>query len=167
MCAAGLAVAGQRHEDKHKRPLIDVSPIKAGRKWNHAWAGGATASLPDEYFVSFLGTSCPCCKLWVRVANAMTHSSDLPPVLGVVSARPDKVATFIDEHEIRFPVTVVSESLMARLTRAVPTTAIIRNGYIEEVFTGMLPPEHAGRFREVFFPEMPAADEELATANVS
>jgi hypothetical protein len=167
LLASALTIAGQRHERDKGVPLIDISPIKPGKKWNHSWAGGATASLKHEFFVSFLGTSCPCCKLWVRLANVMTQSNDLPPVIGVVSATPERVATFVADHLIKFPVTPISQSLMARLARQVPTTAIIRDGYIQQVFVGMMPPEQVPRFKAAFFPEgADAIDDQAALQRV-
>lgn len=147
-----LALAGMSHEAKHGAPLFDVSPLKVGNKWNHAWAAGATEEMSGEFFVSYLGANCPCCKLWVRVANAMTHSPHLPKVIGVMAATPARTAEFVNDFSVNFAIAHISNSMMARMTRAVPTTAIIRDGVIRELFTGTLPPEHSERFARAFFP---------------
>ncbi|HUQ98873.1 MAG TPA: MauE/DoxX family redox-associated membrane protein [Gemmatimonadaceae bacterium] len=151
--AAALTVANEMHEAKHGSPLIDVSPIRVGNKWNDSWSAGATAGLTGEFFVSFLGTNCPCCKSWVRVANAMSHSAQLPPVVGLVSAPQTQIATFVRDHGITFPVSRISQSLMARMTRQVPTTAVVRDGKIEQVFAGMMPVDRAADFIDAFFPK--------------
>jgi hypothetical protein len=150
---AGLfTFAAERHDEKHGEPLVDVSPIKVGNRWKDSWAAGATRGLKGEFFVSFMGLSCPCCKLWVKVANAMTHSPEMPQVFGVVAASQAQIASFVHEYRVTFPVSHISQSLMARMTRQVPTTAVIRDGVIQDIFFGLMPAEHSTRLVKAYFP---------------
>jgi hypothetical protein len=160
----GLAVLTQRHERLKGEPLFDTNPIKVGSRWSDTWAAGKTAGLEGEIFVSLLGPECPFCKQWVRVGNAMTQSQDLPPVIGIIAASREKAESFIRDYEIRFPVGVISDSLMARFTRAVPTTIHIVSGTIEDIWVGALPPEFVVRFTRAFFPDASIAVPDKANA---
>lgn len=149
----GLATATQRYEQRNGKPMFDTNPLKVGASWRDSWAAGKTSSLKGEMLVSLLGPDCPFCKQWVRVGNAMTQSPNLPPVVGVVAASRERAETFMRDHGIRFPVGLISESLMARLTRAVPTTIHVVEGKIEHIWVGALPPEFVVRFTRAFFPD--------------
>jgi hypothetical protein len=111
--------------------------------------------MEGEVLISFLGPDCPYCKQWVKVANAIAQSSSLPSPFGVVAASREAVDGFIKDHGIRFPLGVISPSLMTRLARAVPTTALVVSGVITEIWVGQMPPEFVGRFRRAFFPDAP------------
>lgn len=165
--SAGLAEAAQRFENKNGRLMFDTSPLKVGKKWKHSWADGATADVDGEVIVAYLGTNCPYCSQFVKVANAMVQSPKLPRVVGVIAAPDDEVKAYIDSYGIRFPVSTVSQSLMGRLTRAVPTAVIVNAGKIEEMWIGNMPPLIVDRFRDAFFPDLAkqvAAQQELAKA---
>jgi len=138
---------------KHGRPMIETSPLKVGRRWSHSSAGGATAELEGEVFVSYLGPDCPHCTRWVKVLNAMHQSPQLPAVVGVMAASGDQLEAYITEKGIRFPVATVSHTLMSRLTQAVPTTVLIDDGKVTELWEGTPPPEFVDRFRRAFFPD--------------
>lgn len=152
---ATMAHMTQRFEAKHHRPFFDTNPLKVGRQWRHSWSGGATAGLTGDFIVSMLGTECPYCKQWVRVANAIDQSPTLPSVVGVVAAKGDKLVSFKEQHGVRFPVGTVSDSLMNRMVEVVPTTVLIESGEIKEIWSGSAPPEFAKRFISAFFPTLP------------
>src|SRR5688572_783237 len=156
---AGAAIAAgiltdftRRWPITHEKPLFDLNPLKVGKKWRHRWAGGATAGFNGEFLVAYLGPHCPYCVEFVRIANAMIQSPDLPRVIGVVAVSKQALDAFVRERNIRFPVVTVSESLMARLAEAVPTVALIKDGIISEEWSGGMPPEFARRFTLAFFP---------------
>jgi hypothetical protein len=147
----------QRFEWKTGRLLLDTSPLKEGARWRHNWAGGLTSGMDGEVLVSLLGPDCPFCKDWVNVGNAVSRSSELPRMIGVVAAPDDKVRQFIEQNRTRFPVASISPSLMARLTRTVPTTALIEGNQIKRVWSGSMPIEFYDRFRRAFFPDVTSA----------
>ncbi len=151
---AGMAEAAQRFENRNGRLMFDTSPLKIGRKWKHAWADGATTGVNGEVLVAYLGTNCPYCSQFVKVANAMVQSPTLPRVVGVISAPDEEVQAYINDYGIRFPVSTVSQSLMGRLTRAVPTAVIVKSGRIEDMWIGNMPPAIVDRFRDAFFPNL-------------
>ncbi|MDQ3244232.1 MAG: hypothetical protein M3Q09_10925, partial [Gemmatimonadota bacterium] len=151
---ATLAEAAQRHEKRTGKLMFDTSPLKIGRRWRHSWADGATSAIDGEMLVAFLGPNCPYCSQFVRVANAIIQSPELPRVVGVISAPTDEVNAYIAAQDIRFPVATVSQSLMGRLTRAVPTAVVIKSGKIEHMWIGNMPPQFVDRFRDAFFPDI-------------
>ena len=149
-----LAHSSQKYRTKHGRSMIETSPLRVGRQWNHSSAGGATAQLKGEVFVSYLGVECPHCTRWVKVLNAMHQSSSLPAVVGVMTASGDELQSYIAEKGVRFPIATVSHTLMGRLTQAVPSTVLISDGKIAELWEGTPPPEFVDRFRRAFFPDV-------------
>ena len=154
-CVAAIMFTefSQRVARKTGEPLIDTNPMKIGRTWRDSWAGGVTMNRTGEILVSFLGTDCPYCLEWVRVANAIAQSPKLPEVVGVTATSRERLDDFITHHGIRFPVGIVSRSLMGRLIQAVPTTVLVKNGMIEKLWAGTVPPDFVDRFRRAFFPD--------------
>lgn len=149
-----LTHSAQRFKMKHGRPMIETSPLKVGRRWKHSSAGGATSRVDGEVFVSYLGSNCPHCTRWVKWLNAMHQSPRLPAVVGVMSASKEQLDSYVAEKGIRFPVVTVSQTLMGRLTEAVPTTVLVEAGRIAELWQGGTPPpEFVDRFRRAFFPD--------------
>lgn len=152
--AAGLlAHSAQLFVLKNGRPMFDTTPLKVSRRWKHSSAGGATADIRGEVLVSYLGPDCPHCTRWVKVLNAMHQSPRLPAVVGVMAASGDKRSSYLAETGIRFPVATVSQALMGRVVQAVPTTVLVNDGRITEVWEGAPPVEFVDRFRRAFFPD--------------
>jgi hypothetical protein len=149
-----LAWRAQRFEATKGRPLLDTNPLKIGKKWKHRWAHGATAGMDGEILVAYLGANCPYCSQFVKVANAMTQSPDLPKVIGVMAASEPQVKAYIEDYGIRFPVATVSPSLMSRLASAVPSVVIVESGRIKDMWVGNMPPAVVDRFRDAFFPNL-------------
>lgn len=164
-----LAEAAQRFARKHGRMMFDTSPLKVGRRWRHGWAGGITSTVRGEMLVAFLGPDCPYCRQWVKVGNVIVQSPELPHVVGVVAGPRQRLDTFIEENGIRFPMASVSQSLLGRLTQAVPTTVLVESGTIKQLWVGNMPPEFVTRLRMAFFPDATprAAGEQAAHAGGS
>jgi len=162
--AGAVAEFARRYPHKHGRELFDLNPFKAGRKWRHSWAGGATSkNTSDEMLVAYLGANCPYCTRFVTIANAMVQSPVLPRVFGVVGSSREQMDAYVAEKGIRFPVSAISPSLMGRLAQSVPTAVLVRDGRIERVWIGNMPADFVDRFRRAFFPD-PAPDAALPAA---
>lgn len=160
-----LGHVAQRFEFRHGRLMFETSPLKVGNRWRHSWADGQTARIDGEMLVAFLGPNCPYCSMFVKIANAMVQSPHLPRVVGVMSATDEEVRAYSERLGIRFPVATVSQSLMGRLARAVPTAVIVESGKIQEMWVGDMPPKIVSRFRDAFFPGLPDRVAESATAS--
>jgi hypothetical protein len=150
--AAAFTEGAHRYPKRHGKPLVDLNPLKEGRRFRDAWTQGLTTGTEREVIVAFLGPDCPYCGLFVKVANAMLQSNELPRVVGVVATSADKLQKFKDEKGIRFPVAVISKSLFSRLVGPVPTGALVSGGIIQRVWVGNMPPDLVDRFRDAFFP---------------
>jgi hypothetical protein len=163
LAAGSLATASQRFVAKNGRFLIDMSPLKVGRRWRSRWG-----ALPDgqrkELLVSYLGPDCPHCKKWVRVLNAMQQKSELPRVAGVVATTHEALENFVETSGIRFPITTISQTLMNRLVWGVPTTVLVSRGRIQQQWSGNMPPDFYERFKHAFFP---ADDQGSASSQVN
>lgn len=151
IAAASVAEASQVVLRRTNHFMIDLSPLKVGRRWRSRW-GADSMDRPGELLISYLGPDCPHCKQWVRVLNAMDQSSGLPKVIGVVATSNDRLATFVRESGIRFPIHSIPQTLMNRLVYALPTTLLVASGTIEKHWTGPMPPEFFHRFKDAFFP---------------
>jgi hypothetical protein len=145
--ACGLAVLTQRRG----RPLVELSPLRIGRRFNPRWLGGEagrSATSGDKILI-FLGATCPHCRKWVRVLNLAHQLEDLPQVLGAVGGTPDhsRLAAS-DAGAARFPVVALKPWRMAHLVRGTtPTVIVLRDGTILEKWTGALPAAYAERLR--------------------
>lgn len=148
-----LTHVAQLYETTHGQPLIDLNPLKSGRRWRPAWAAGAAPADGRERLVAYLGADCPFCHQWVRVLNLVHRSPELPDVVGVVGAPPEARQGFVAEHGIRFPVVSIRKSRMDRLVSAVPTTVLIERDVIKIKWVGQIAPEFLQRFNRVFFPD--------------
>jgi glutaredoxin len=154
----GLTAVSQRFVAQHGRFLIDMSPLKVGRRWRSSW-GATPAGDAKELLVSYLGPDCPHCKRWVRVLNAMQQTSDLPAVAGVVATSNEKLESFVESSGIRFPITTIPQTMMNRLVWGVPTTVLVSRGRIQNQWSGHMPPEFYQRFKLAFFPSEDVAQE--------
>lgn len=148
-----LAESAQRYRYTHVRPMFDTNPLKEGRQWRHSWAAGVTAGWEGEFLVTYLGTDCPHCKQFVRVANVMSQSPLLPRIAGVMAATEAARHKYIADNEVLFPIASISHSLMGRVAEEVPTTVLVRGGMIERMWMGSIPPDYVGKLRAAFFPE--------------
>ena len=164
--AAGIIAAYAQHfERRHSRLLFDTNPLKAGRRWRHGWAGGLTKNIDGETIVAFLGPDCPFCAQWVRIGNAVIQSPSLPKVIGVVAASRSRRDAFVHENGIKFPVAMISQSLMGRLAQAVPTSVLVKSGIIQKTWIGSAPPpEFVDSLRNAFFPN--AASQQVRSSSV-
>jgi hypothetical protein len=159
---AGFAAASLSFFRKHERFLVDLNPLKVGRRWRSRW--GARIPADDgEHLVSYLGPDCPHCKRWVRVLNAVDQSKELPSVVGIVGTSNEAMQKFVENSGIRFPMRVIPQTLMTRLAWGVPTTVLVSGGRIQNRWSGQMPAEFFERFRDAFFPG--AERQQAATAD--
>lgn len=133
-------------------PFFTPSPLKIGGRWKTKWAGTAEARAGADQLVTYLGPDCPYCKRWVRVLNVIHAAPELPPVTAVFASSPDAIDAFVKETGVRFPIATISPGLMERLTSAVPTTILVQEGIIEEVWGGQMSEGLVERFKRAFFP---------------
>jgi hypothetical protein len=148
---AGFAVTSLSFFRRHGRFMVEMNPLKVGRRWRSRWG----ATIPHEraeHLVAYLGPDCPHCKRWVRVLNAIAQSADLPSVVGIVGTSNEKLEAFIEDSGIRFPMRTIPQTLMSRLAWRVPTTVLVSDGRIQNQWIGQMPAEFFERFRDAFFP---------------
>ena len=154
IAASVIAHMASRFQLRSGRLLFDTNPLKIGNRWRHGWADGLTRQLSGETLVAFLGPDCPYCAQCVRVGNAVSQAPRLPRVVGVVAATEERRDAFVRENAVKFPVAMISQSLMGRLAQAVPTTVLIKDGKIAHTWVGSAPPpEFVDRVKEAFFPD--------------
>ena len=134
-------------------PLVNLSPLKVGNRWKKQWTGGTVPPRSGELIVAYLGPDCPFCKQWVPVLNAMKKSEVLPQIVGVTGASTERLETFKSSAGIQFPLNPISQSLMNRLVLGVPTTVVITDGRISDIWSGQMSTKFMSRFKAAFFPE--------------
>ncbi len=139
-----------RYWVRRGRPLIELTPLRIGRRWNPRWLGEdlGISAADGEKIVIFLGASCPHCKPWVKVLNAVHRLDGLPEVQGVVTLPADRLPGYVSRAEVRFPVVAVRPWVAVRLSRGVtPTAVVIRDGRIEEKWVRAMPKTFTDRLR--------------------
>lgn len=151
VAAGTLALVSQRFLATHGRFMIEMSPLKVGRRWRPSW-GASPDGDSREMLVSYLGPDCPHCRKWVRVLNAMQQTRNLPRVAGVVATSNEALEDFVETSGIRFPIRTIPQTLMNRLVWGVPTTVLVSGGRIQKHWSGNMPPDFYDRFRDAFFP---------------
>jgi hypothetical protein len=132
--------------------LVDLSPLKVGNKWKKSWAANSAADNTGEMIVAYLGPDCPFCKMWIPILNAIDRSDKMPRIVGIVGASRERLDTFRDAQGIKFSTDIISQSLMNRLVTGVPTTVVVTNGIISDIWKGQMSPDFAERFKRAFFP---------------
>ena len=132
--------------------LFRRSPLRVGRAWRDSW-GDTTASVESrEKLISYLGPECPHCREWVRVLNVIHATPTLPNVTAIISGTPSALAEFVSEIEIRFPISTIPAHRMQRLVHAVPTTVLIEDGIMRDMWSGYMSADFLRRFKLAFFP---------------
>ena len=147
----GLATYGLfRYSVQHRKPLIELTPLKVGRRWNPRWLGKdlGLSAAGGERIVAFLGASCPHCKPWVKVLNVVHGRDGLPEVQGVVALPVDRLPGYVDRAGVRFPVVAVKPWVAARLSRGItPTAVVVKDGTIQEKWVRAMPKTFTDRLR--------------------
>jgi hypothetical protein len=139
-----------RYWTRHGKPLVELTPLKVGRRWNPRWLGDdlGSSAASGERIVAFLGASCPHCQLWVKVLNVVHGLEGFPEVQGVVALPADRLSGYVSRAEVRFPVLAVRPWVAVRLSRGVtPTAVVVRDGKIEEKWVHAMPKTFTDRLR--------------------
>jgi len=154
---AGLLThASFRYSAKHHRPLLELSPLKAGRHWNLHWLQGdaALSAATGKKIIVFLGTNCHYCRRWIKVLNVVHGLKDQPDVIGVVFLHKEDLVEYVNRESIRFPVVTAKPWVMARLARNfTPTAVVVENGTIREKWVGSMPKPFVDRLRATMIPK--------------
>jgi hypothetical protein len=134
-------------------PLFTPSPLKVGQRWRRRWAGSATLMPGMPQILSYLGPDCPYCQRWVRALNIIHESPDLPQVTAILASSQGKIEDFVKETGVRFPIATIPQARMQRLASLVPTTVLVENDVIQDVWGGaQLSEDFSERFKAAFFP---------------
>jgi hypothetical protein len=153
LVAAGgglLAFAVSRSSERRGRPLFELTPLKAGRRWNPRWLRGGPdlSAAGGETLVVFLGANCSHCKRWIKALNTIHWLPGFPEVQGIVALSPERVPHFLEQDGIRFPVASVTPWVSARLSRGItPTAVVVADGVIREKWVQAMPKEFTDRLR--------------------
>jgi hypothetical protein len=146
----GLAFRLLNHSARYGKPLLDLTPMKVGRRWRTRWLP-ADAGLPPgegETLVVFLGANCSHCMQWIKVLNRVHQLSGLPSVQGVVTLRPDRLKEYLSRVGAGFPVAPITPWAAARLSRSItPTAVLVRDGVIREKWVRSMPKPFIERLR--------------------
>jgi hypothetical protein len=136
------------HSSRHGKPLLDLTPMRAGRRWQARWLPDAGLADEGETLVVFLGANCSHCLQWIKVLNRVHQLPGLPSVQGVVTLRPDRLADYLGRSGARFPVAPITPWAAARLSRSItPTAVLVREGIIREKWIRSMPKPFVERVR--------------------
>jgi hypothetical protein len=147
----GLALGLFRYSERHGTPLVELTPIRIGRRWNPSWLPRSVDLSADdgETLIVFLGANCAHCMRWIKVLNTIHACPRLPEVRGVVAIGAEQLPEYLDRAAVRFPTVAVSTWVAARLSRSItPTAVLIQDGIIREKWLRSIPRFFLDRVRE-------------------
>lgn len=161
--AAIVGALGEWRLRKTGKPLVNLNPMRVGKPWQERWLPEQAESLAEgEQVVVFLGEKCHACKLWASPLSKINARPDLPSILGVMNIERDATAAYATENGIRFPVVSMKKSTFARLVEATPTITVVKDGIIQSVDEGVLPPALIERVKQRRTPTPGLAESGLA-----
>ena len=144
----GLAWGLSRYSARNGKPLVELTPMRVGRRWNPRWVRGLSMAEGDDRLVVFLGANCPHCMKWIKVLNTVHRLPGLPAVQGVVTLAPERLPDYLSRSSARFPVVAVTPWASARLSRGItPTAVIVQEGVIREKWIRNMPKAFTDRLR--------------------
>jgi hypothetical protein len=147
--AAIVGALGEWRLQKSGKPLVNLNPLRPGQRWRASWIPEQTDALAQgEHVVVFLGENCHACKLWATPLSKLNANPELPPILGVLAIEREAIAGYAREHGITFPVVPMRKSTFAHLIDATPTIAVLKDGVIQTVDEGVLPPALIERVKQ-------------------
>jgi len=146
---AGVAAAVLAGLSWWRGPMIEIGPLRAGRRWDPTWSRGV---LPVDGVVVLASGQCSVCHAWVKVLTARVRLGGFFPVT-LLTPGAEGEAAFAD---VPFPVIPIGSWAFHRLTSAVPNAVRVENGVVAEVFSGGMPAEWVAPLREARASAVPA-----------
>lgn len=120
-------------------PLIDLSPLKPGRRWKQRWVESldpATAA-GNASFVVFMTQSCYRCKEWNEYIVNLAENPELPEPVLIFPEGGKEIEPLhgsIAHH-------IIKVGLFRFLVYQTPTAVLVRDGRIEARWVGHFPDE--------------------------
>ena len=146
-----LAAAMVSAQKSIANPVIDLTFLKAGKQWQTKWLANGPYDLQQgNQFIVFLSQDCPYCKRWVPFLNIMNAQSHLPSVTGVMILNNEEIQEFKTKHLVHFPVVSMNKLLYNYIVDGVPTAAVVKDGKVESVAIGEMPPEYAKEIQSFY-----------------
>jgi hypothetical protein len=146
--SGSLALGLFRYSQLHGTPLVELTPIRVGRRWNPSWLPDVAAG-EGEILIVFLGANCVHCMRWIKVLNTIHACPRLPEVRGIVAISPDRLPEYLERVGGCFPTVAVSTWVAARLSRSItPMAVLVREGVIREKWIRSMPKPFIERVRE-------------------
>ncbi len=162
---AVLGGAAFRQAARSGRPLLDLSPLRPGKRWRSAWLSGHPPGVTEgERIVVWMSQDCPHCKPWIPVLNAVHAHPDLPAVLAGLGRTEEGDGGATAGAPFRFPVVKADALTMMRLAPVVPTAVLLRDGVIQERWVGGMAPAFGERVRATLWPKGRAVQDGPGTA---
>ena len=138
-------------QQSQQNPLVDLSYLKAGKKWQKSWLNDSSLNLEQgTYFLVFLGAECPYCKQWVPLLNIMNANSTLPNVRGIMTLDESGIETFKAKHLVHFPVVTMNKILFNYMIEGVPTAVLVKDGKIATISMGQIPQEYYKKIQDFY-----------------
>ena len=133
-----------------ENPVIDLTYLKAGKRWKAKWLDSSQDLTQGTHFVVFLGQECPYCKRWVPLLNVMNAQPHLPNVTAAMTLNDEEIEAFKAKHLVHFPVVEMNRLLFGYMAEAVPTAALIIDGVVENVAVGEIPEQYAKEIQHFY-----------------
>jgi thiol-disulfide isomerase/thioredoxin len=114
------------------RPLLDLGPLRVGRRWPPEGLGVVADGLGrGTHLVVFLKQGCPFCQRLLPALNEAHMRPDRPAVLGVVYAEVP-AEEFARHEEVAFPLADAPHAALRRLVAGFPMVLLLEDGVVRD-----------------------------------
>ncbi len=121
-------------------PIIDLSRLKVGKKWNPKWIKAKESELTKEkILIIFLSQHCSLCGQWIFHLNEIKLKLADVNLLGIVPSSGQSKDVMQKQLGCLFPVDVMSSGLFRFLAGKTPTAILLIEGQIKKKWTGQFP----------------------------
>ena len=135
-----LTIGGSGFLSKHsiKKPLLDMTLLRAGRKWRTSWLiDEISFDGKGKTLLLFFRKKCSECKGWISILNQIADNRSEMKIFGIISAYEAPMCM----DTTTFRILYMKSSLFSFLIYRVPTLILLENGVIRVKWTGKFPDE--------------------------
>jgi hypothetical protein len=126
-----IAVASHLYLLRKRRPLLDLTAFRPGRRITATWMPQPVQDrVGGRVLLVFLSSSWDACKKWLPVLNVLHRLPGHPPVWGLLGESPEAVSRFARQHGLEFGVLPIPRSVYTRNVIGSPMGVLVRDNVV-------------------------------------
>lgn len=143
----GLSIYSDRYAQQHRRPPLDISPLKPGRRWHAQWQERhADQPLPPDALVVLMNPHCNRCKSWLPTLRSVHAAPQGPAVVLLLTGTGADADAFRQAYDLPFAIYPIARATRQTLVYSTPTAVRVQRGEIVEKWL----PEQGGDLKARF-----------------